>query len=213
MNAVSFDHPDPSIFTVLTVPSATPGGGTNCVCWSCVLCDTSWCRTLVVSLRATKGASCFLGRVPGAAGGRVRHSLPPQCPHSCLCSHICGLLVSVFFPVLSLCCQVLLLLTLSSSRPAGLWLSTPSSHHTTTGALQQICTVFPVQYRLFSGTLLACARLPTGGQHVNTFVCLLASTLHAPLLCFWELQYSANKRVLQGSLCLCCCVPLQECHE
>lgn len=25
MNAVSFDHPDPSIFTVLTVPSATPG--------------------------------------------------------------------------------------------------------------------------------------------------------------------------------------------
>jgi hypothetical protein len=27
MNAVSFDHPDPSIFTVLTVPSATPGAG------------------------------------------------------------------------------------------------------------------------------------------------------------------------------------------
>eukprot|EP00879_Flechtneria_rotunda_P026315 GHRR01028051.1.p1 GENE.GHRR01028051.1~~GHRR01028051.1.p1 ORF type:complete len:157 (-),score=39.81 GHRR01028051.1:72-542(-) len=26
MNAVSFDHPDPSIFTVLTVPSQTPGG-------------------------------------------------------------------------------------------------------------------------------------------------------------------------------------------
>ncbi len=25
MNAVSFDHPDPSIFTVLTVPSSTPG--------------------------------------------------------------------------------------------------------------------------------------------------------------------------------------------
>lgn len=25
MNAVSFDHPDPSIFTVLTVPSQTPG--------------------------------------------------------------------------------------------------------------------------------------------------------------------------------------------
>jgi hypothetical protein len=27
MNAVSFDHPDPSIFTVLTVPSAVPGEG------------------------------------------------------------------------------------------------------------------------------------------------------------------------------------------
>jgi homogentisate 1,2-dioxygenase len=26
VNAVSFDHPDPSIFTVLTVPSETPGG-------------------------------------------------------------------------------------------------------------------------------------------------------------------------------------------
>ena len=26
MNAVGFDHPDPSIFTVLTVPSAMPGG-------------------------------------------------------------------------------------------------------------------------------------------------------------------------------------------
>jgi homogentisate 1,2-dioxygenase len=25
MNAVSFDHPDPSIFTVLTAPTATPG--------------------------------------------------------------------------------------------------------------------------------------------------------------------------------------------
>jgi len=25
MNAVAYDHPDPSIFTVLTVPSATPG--------------------------------------------------------------------------------------------------------------------------------------------------------------------------------------------
>jgi homogentisate 1,2-dioxygenase len=26
VNSVSFDHPDPSIFTVLTVPSDTPGG-------------------------------------------------------------------------------------------------------------------------------------------------------------------------------------------
>jgi homogentisate 1,2-dioxygenase len=25
MNAVAYDHPDPSIFTVLTVPSGTPG--------------------------------------------------------------------------------------------------------------------------------------------------------------------------------------------
>lgn len=31
MNAVSFDHPDPSIFTVLTVPSPTPGTGTGLV--------------------------------------------------------------------------------------------------------------------------------------------------------------------------------------
>lgn len=31
MNAVSFDHPDPSIFTVLTAPSAIPGEQAMCV--------------------------------------------------------------------------------------------------------------------------------------------------------------------------------------
>lgn len=31
MNAVGFDHPDPSIFTVLTCPSATPGSFLACV--------------------------------------------------------------------------------------------------------------------------------------------------------------------------------------
>ncbi len=37
MNSVAFDHPDPSIFTVLTCPSAIPGKAC-CHCSSTVLC-------------------------------------------------------------------------------------------------------------------------------------------------------------------------------
>ncbi len=31
VNAVAFDHPDPSIFTVLTVPSTAPGDESLCI--------------------------------------------------------------------------------------------------------------------------------------------------------------------------------------
>lgn len=50
MNSVSFDHPDPSIYTVLTAPTDTPG---------VALCDfvifpPRWMvRVLLVSLEAT----------------------------------------------------------------------------------------------------------------------------------------------------------------
>jgi homogentisate 1,2-dioxygenase len=43
MNAVSYDHPDPSIFTVLTVPSATPGGRAAQLPFSVGVCSRHVC--------------------------------------------------------------------------------------------------------------------------------------------------------------------------
>jgi hypothetical protein len=72
MNAVAYDHPDPSIFTVLTVPSGTPG--------ACVVCCSSSCKAAASSgLQA--GGCCLL-----AAG--VQTACMYQTTLSVMC-HLC----------------------------------------------------------------------------------------------------------------------------
>ena len=48
VNAVAFDHPDPSIFTVLTVPSAQPGA-TSALLYR-VPADDPWLLCVLTSL-------------------------------------------------------------------------------------------------------------------------------------------------------------------
>lgn len=109
MNAVSFDHADPSIFTVLTVPSATPGehGSTHRHKW---LCTQTPC-TQHVTRRATE----HFQQRPATVKGKL------LCVYFCVCVTCTCCVMHKANEVLDALPRQWLLASTSSTDVLGLW--------------------------------------------------------------------------------------------